>query len=212
MTVGVHARNAILVVFAGVMTVSLAEAEVDSSALPSSADAAESVAEPVIALDYLVIGEDAAAFFDVIARALSVRLDLSDKVHGTLSKTRLSGTSDKILDEAAQKLGLDWFTFNGVLYVSNRSEAVTRIVRLGGLKAGRVLAVLAENGLAVERLDIKPSADGAALALSGPPKLLALVETMIEGIAPVPVERLAESAAKIVTVRRGNEAEMVRLP
>jgi hypothetical protein len=212
MTVGVHARNAILVVFAGVMTVSLAEAEVDSSALPSSADASESVAEPVIALDYLVIGEDAAAFFDVIARALSVRLDLSDKVHGTLSKTRLSGTSDKILDEAAQKLGLDWFTFNGVLYVSNRSEAVTRIVRLGGLKAGRVLAVLAENGLAVERLDIKPSADGAALALSGPPKLLALVETMIEGIAPVPVERLAESAAKIVTVRRGNEAEMVRLP
>lgn len=211
----VRASCAILATCTGVMVASLAAAEQDAAAVPATVALpvqSETVTQSAVLLDYLVVGQDAAGLFDVIARAVGMRLDLSDKVRGTVNNTRLTGTSDEILDVVAKELGLDWFAFNGVLYVSDRSEALTRIVRLGGLKADPVLDVLRNSGLAVERLDIKPSADGAALAMSGPPKLLALAETMIEGITPVPVERLAESAARIVTIRRGNEAEKVRLP
>ncbi len=173
---------------------------------------AEPAAQPTALLDYFVVGQGARALFEVIAADVGMRLDLSDKVNSPLHNARLTGTRDEVLDAAAVKLGLDWFAFNGVLYVSNRSEALTRIVRLGGLKAEKVLVLLTESGLAVERLDIKPSADSASLALSGPPKLLALAEAMIEGIPPVPVERIAETEARIVTIRRGNAAERVRLP
>lgn len=196
------------------LVASLAAAEDGASGLSvtfSLPGTTTSEARPV-ALDYLIVGQDVATLFEVIARDVGMRLDLSDKVNGTLVDTRLTGARDEVMDAATGKLDLDWFAFNGVIYVSNRSDALARIVRLGGLKADRVLNVLIESGLAVERLDIKPSADGASLALSGPPKLLALAEAMIEGIPPVPMERVAETEARIVTIRRGNEAEKVRLP
>ena len=163
-------------------------------------------------LDYLVVRQDSSALFEDLARDLGLRLDLSDGVHGTLSGQRLTGTRDEVLTAATKDLGLDWFIFNGVLYISDRTEALTRIVRMGDLKTEKVMTVLTDSGLATERLDIESSAGGTALALSGPPKLLALAEAIIEGIPPAPVDRVADATARIVTVRRGNEAVRVQLP
>jgi hypothetical protein len=163
-------------------------------------------------LDYLVVRQASSALFEALARDLELRLDLSDGVHGTLSDRRLTGTREEVLEAAAKDLGLDWFIFNGVLYVSDGTEALTRIVRMGDLKPEKVMTVLAESGLETERLDVESSAGGTALALSGPPKLLALAEAIIEGIPPPPVDRVVESPARIVTVRRGNAAERVQLP
>jgi hypothetical protein len=177
--------------------------------LPEGVAAQNSVAE---ALDYLVVRQDSAALFEGLARDLELRLDLSDAVHGTLFDRRLTGTRDVVLETATTDLGLDWFIFNGVLYVSNSTEALTRIVRMGDLEPEKVMTALADSGLATDRLNVEPSAGGTALALSGPPKLLALAEAIIEGIPPTPVDRLADVTARIVTVRRGNEAERVQLP
>lgn len=205
-------RCIIAAVCFGFTPVSFAAAD-ENAGLPLSPPATSGLpTQEKSTLDYLVVSQDATALFEMIARDVGMRLDLSSKVHGVLAGIRLTGSSDGILDDATNKLGLDWFAFNGVIYVSSRPEAMTRIVRLGNLKSGKVLTVLTESGLAVDRLDIKPSADGTSLALSGPPKLLALAEAMIEGIPPAPVERVAESEARIVTIRRGNESEKVRLP
>jgi hypothetical protein len=166
----------------------------------------------VEAFDYLIVRQDASALFEAIAGDFNLRLDITDNVHGTLSGRRLTGSQTEVLEVAAKDLGLDWFVFNNVLYVSDRSEAVTRIVRMGDLKPDEVMAALAESGLSTDQLDVEASAGGAALAFSGPPKLLAIAEAIIEGIPPAPVDRVADAVARIVTVRRGNEAEKVQLP
>lgn len=170
------------------------------------------VAQEPTELDYMVVRQDAAAMFAVLAGDMKLRLDLSDKVHGTFSDIRLSGTPDEIMEVAADEVGIDWFAFNGALYVSSTSEALTRIVRLGELQEDKVMSVLRDSGLPIDKLDVKPAAQGNALALSGPPKLLALAEALIEGIPPAPKERVAEAAEKIVTIRRGIDTEKVRLP
>lgn len=177
--------------------------------LPLRADVSDGAS---VRFDYLVVRQDARALFGVLARDMGLRLDMSDRVRGTIAEFRLSGTRDEVLATAAEQLGLDWFAFNGALYVSDRSEALIRIVRLGDLKPEKVIAVLRNSGLPADRLNIEPAAEGTALALSGPPKLLALAEAIIEGIPPAPKERAAEAAARIVTIRRANEAEKVQLP
>ena len=194
----------------------VAEAAAEPAAAPNVAvmlpEGTASQTPAAATLDYLVVRQDSSALFEDLARDLGLRLDLSDGVHGTLSDRRLIGTRDEVLEAATKDLGLDWFIFNGVLYVSDRTEALTRIVRMGDLKPEKVMTVLADSGLATERLDIESSASGTALALSGPPKLLALAEAMIEGIPPTPVDRVADATARIVTVRRGIETERVQLP
>jgi hypothetical protein len=174
-----------------------------------------SVEVPVVApaaLDYLIVRESTAAVFDVISGDLELRLDLSDKVSGSLSDMRLSGTRDEILNALAAELGLDWFIFNGVIYVSGRTEALTRIVRLGDLGPAKVVVTLAESGLPTDKLSIEPSADGLAIAVSGPPKLLALAEAMIEGIPRSVVANRVEASPHTVKVRRGTDEENVSLP
>lgn len=163
-----------------------------------------------VQLDYLVVRQDAAAFFEILARDTGQRLDLDPKVGGTLTGLRLTGTLDQVMEKAAAPLGLDWFAFNGVLYVSDQSAALTRLVRLGDLDPKRVIAVLDDSGFPTDRMAIKPSSDASALALSGPPKLLALAEAMIEGIPP---ERIADVAERRkITLRRGTDEETVQLP
>ena len=206
---------ALVSIMATSMVIAEAPAPEPAGALSVMLTLAEGVAaqSPVAeTFDYLVIRQESSALFEALARDLGLRLDLSDGVHGTLSDRRLTGTRDEVLEAATIDLGLDWFIFNGVLYVSDRTDALTRIVRMGDLKPEKVMTVLTDSGLAIDGLDVESSAGGTALALSGPPKLLALAEAIIEGIPPAPVDRVAETPARIVTVRRGNEAERVQLP
>jgi type III secretion protein C len=160
--------------------------------------------------DHLVILQPVQLLLEQVTRQAGLRLKLTDGVKGVVRNLRATGTTDQVLDSIAATQGLDWFLFNGVVHVSSRTEVATRLIRLGDLSPAQALAALQETGLPAERIDTRTTSAGNALALSGPPELLALVEAVIESIPPQVAQARLETPRTVVE-RRGNEAQRVIL-
>ena len=79
-----------------------------------------------------------------------------------------------------------------------------RLVRLGDVPSDVAKAVLAESGLMSDRFPVADAAQGTAVALTGPPKLLGLSEAVIEAVV---VEPDIVPSNKIV-VRRGSSISL----
>lgn len=158
--------------------------------------------------DYLVLNQPVAAFLEMLARDRDVRLTLTDRVRGTIAGMRLSGSVSEILDNLAEAHALDWFAFNGVIHVSARGEATTRLIRLGDLDSDHAIDILDEAGLALDRYPVRATAERSTVAISGPPRMLAVAEAVIESIprrqAAGPAPR---ATRRMITVRRGNVVE-----
>ncbi|WP_188791825.1 hypothetical protein [Salipiger pallidus] len=152
-------------------------------------------------------------FLQILARDRGLRLDMTDRVRGTIVDMRLSGSVEDLLDQLAEAHALDWFAFNGVIHVSTVGEAVTRLIRLGDLDADHAVAVLDDAGLALERYPIRSTAERSTVAISGPPRMLALAEAVIESVpkrnSAQPKQRTEQRS---VTVRRGVEVEQTDVP
>ncbi len=150
---------------------------------------------------YFVVNQQLPAFLILLGRDAGIKIDTSRLVRGTVRGKNYDGGHVVIIDQIARDFDLDWFEFNGVYYLSARSETVNRLIRLGNLSQDRVRDALTEAGLASKGFPIQSAADGTALALSGPPKLLGLSEAVIESIPPLPA---AETSATQVRIRRAN--------
>ena len=162
--------------------------------------------------DYLVLRQPVAAFLELMAQNRGLRLDVSDRVRGTISDTRLTGTVSEILDNVADAQRLDWFAFNGVVHVSAREEAMTRLIRLGDLSPDDAIKVLDEAGLKLERYPIRATAEESTVAISGPPRMLALVEAVIESVPAKVAFSPPARPGRNVIVRRGITAEQSNTP
>lgn len=160
-------------------------------------------------IDYRVVNLRAADFFALLAQDVGLRVDISGKVTGRLRNVRISGTTADVLDQISNMLSLDWFEFNGVIYISSREQATTRIIRLGDLTADDTYDALEESGLKLARYPIQVASEGTALAISGPPKMLALAEAVIESIPPAPIAARNVASPKTVIERRGIQTTTV---
>lgn len=164
--------------------------------------------------DYFVILQQAQTLLETIALEAGLRLSISDQVNGVARNLRLTGTTSEVLDTVTATLGLDWFIFNGIVHVSSRSEATTRIIRLGDLTSDQVIESIGAAGLTLDRLEIRHTVAGNLLTLSGPPDLLAIAEAMIDSMpSPAAARPILEAPApaRTVLVRRGNEEQRVTL-
>jgi hypothetical protein len=161
--------------------------------------------------DYYVVLQPVQTLLETVAGDSGLRLSYSDDVKGVVRKLRASGTTSEVLDAIATSMGLDWFTFNGIIYVSSRTEAATRLVRLGDLTPGQAITAIGEAGLPVDRVEMRPTSVDNVLALSGPPELLAIAEAVIESIPPHVVRTTKAKPSRTVLIRRGNDEQMVTL-
>lgn len=164
---------------------------------------AESAAIAPLQGDYYVVNQPLTEFLQMFARDLNLRVDVSPAVRGTIRNRAYSGSVEAVLGKVARIYSVDWFQFNGVYYVSARSEATTRLTRLGALGAPEAISILTESGLVMERYPVSQVAGQSTLALSGPPKLLAIAEAIVEAVPSKP--SATTSAAPTIVVRRGTE-------
>ncbi|MEM7709641.1 MAG: hypothetical protein AAF264_02585, partial [Pseudomonadota bacterium] len=102
-----------------------------------------------------------------------------------------------MLDQLASEYGLDVFAHGSTIYISNRSEATLRLVRLGELTEARATAAIEAAGIAFAEEDMRSAGDGTAFTLSGPPRKLALAEAVVESLPPL----LSASGLSVRTVR-----------
>ena len=179
----------------GVVTVGDASADAEPQAVP-----AVDVPNPVV--EYYVVDQGVPSFFALLAQETGARLLVSDGVGGRLRDLYLQGDLREIIERVARTQDLDWFVFGDVVHISARSEVKTRVIRLGDLPIVAVRDALTDAGLQIERFGLRRTAQGTAIALSGPPRFLAVAETIIETIpASAPPEL---TPVKMVRMRRGN--------
>ena len=160
---------------------------------------------------YFIVNQDVTAFFRDFARDTRIRFQPSAKTRGRLQTAELVGTVDDIMSEVTTSLDLDWFAHNSVIFVSNKSEVLTRMIRLGDLGYQDALDELEKSGLLFEEFPITTAAENTALMVTGPPRFIALVEGVIEGI-PTEVAVAATRRPRTIMVRRGTEvsSEVIR--
>lgn len=125
-------------------------------------------------------------FKDKIANVLKelVKTDgfstkISDKIRGDLERRQLVGSLNNILNELSREYDFDWFVHSKTLYVSDRSEKITRVVKLDKLDVDSVMAALNYSDLVFERFPIIPSEDKKSFVISGPPNYVALAEAIV---------------------------------
>ncbi len=174
------------------------------------AQTVEVAANPTPELSYRVITQSLNGFLNELIRDSGDRIDVSADVRGHLSHVMHTGRTETILDQLAVQHSLDWFAFNGVYYISAKSEAMTRMTRLGDLTDEAALDALEASGLLFDRFPVRRTAEQSALAISGPPKYLALVEAVIENIPSLSTP-IQSAAINTVVVRKGTEETVVPL-
>ncbi len=148
-------------------------------------------------LSYKVLRQPVPDFLKQVARDAGVQIDLSSGVAGSLTALSVSGDVAAVLDAVAAQTNLQWFAFNGTFYVSTAGESEVRLLRLESVHGTTAISVLAEIGLTQERFPITLTGSGNTIALTGPPKLLALREAIIEGIVPPPAPKPVQAPKTI---------------
>ncbi|MEL6839964.1 MAG: hypothetical protein AAFP85_11780 [Pseudomonadota bacterium] len=151
-----------------------------TSSQPSSAEGR--MPEDIDALSYFVVNQPIVDFFEQMERDSGVQIDTTESVRDVVRTLRLSGDVEQILTTLARRFDLEWFGFNGVYYVSAETESRMRLIRLGDVPVEVAKDALAQSGLTSDRFSISQAAQGTALALTGPPKLLGLSEAVIESV------------------------------
>ena len=161
-------------------------------------------------IDYYIFNQSIASFLEDLERDSLLRFQVTPNVRGSLTNVTLSGDPIDVLNSISATWGLDWYAFNAVIHVSPKSDAGTRVVRLGDLAADDAIEALEESGLPMEKFPPRIAGQGSALVFSGPPTLLALAEAVIETIPEAPqLVGPVLPAGPTVIVRRGIEAQVV---
>ncbi len=146
-------------------------------------------------LSYKILQQPIVDFLRLVARDADVQIDITHHVSGTLESFTASGDTAAILDAVASQANLQWFEFNGTFYISTADEAEVRLLRFETVPSDAIVKALEEIGLTQNRFPMTVSSTGKTIAFSGPPKLLALKEAVIEGVkseTPAPEPRVVQ--------------------
>ncbi|MFQ6550994.1 hypothetical protein AAD018_001445 [Aestuariibius insulae] len=154
--------------------------------------------------DYFVVNQSLKDFISILAGSTSSRINVSENIRTKIFNSRVTGNLDEIMSWIEARHDVDCFEFNGTYYLSARSEAKTRVVHLGDMTAEDARASLTDAGLNDTDYALHITAGGSAVALSGPPRLLAVAETIIEAF---PAAKDGPPGPKI-RVRRGIELSL----
>lgn len=156
--------------------------------------------------EFFVVEQRVSDFLHFLGRHTNTRVDLSDHVEGIIRKRYLSGNVDDIVHDLANHFDLDMFEFNGVLYLSKKDESLTRMIRVGALNTDDIRTALTDIGMEFDKFPVSDAADGTAVVISAPPKLLAISEVVIENL-PKQIEIQSQ-----IKIRRGINLNLESLP
>lgn len=182
-----------------------------SLALPftGTADASQPQGSDGKAVHIDVINAKLPELLLIIANLTEEQVEVSAAVNTRLSATQYRGNIRDVLQQLSQEENLEWFAFNGVYYVSDASETTSRLIRLSNASYGEATRLLRDAGIGSDSLKKVEVADGAAIVLTGPPKLIAFGEAIIHSLPAAPA--LSNKTPQI-RIRRGTAVEVEAMP
>ncbi len=147
-------------------------------------------------------------FLDTIDTITGSRIETTETLRTQTVNGWYEGSVEDVLETLGRSSDLDWFQFNNTYYVGLKSEAATRIVRLGDVGYAGAVTALENADITADVLNMISVANGSAIVLTGHPKLVAFSEAILQSIQP-PDEIVAD--APQIRVRRANVLSVERL-
>ncbi|MEM7526952.1 MAG: hypothetical protein AAF416_04650 [Pseudomonadota bacterium] len=163
-------------------------------------------------IDYVVVDQRIGGVLAMVGRDTGLRIRVSNDVRGRVRRYRLRGAAIDALGDLAAAHDLDLFTYGGSVYVSAKAETTLRLVRLTDISKDRALAAIASAGLRFGPDDVREAAGGSALTFSGPPRMVAIAEAIVESIPPLAAARPPAAVVPTMRVRRGTSLAVEALP
>jgi len=151
-------------------------------------------------LQYAVVDQELREVLLGIGAELGLRVEVSQAVRGRVRGRLPPASAEEMLRRLADLYAFDWYHDGEVLWVSARSEAVSKLVALPGPEAQLLRQALAELGIADPRWPVRVSARAGLVMVSGPPRYAALVEQAAAALAR------RQQAPLAVRVFRGSAA------
>ena len=172
------------------------------SLISMSAGASAARAEPI---DVRIIDMPFEKALNYLEQELGIQFVGDRFVRERLVGLELNGSTEDIVDTVMQSVRMDTFNFNGQIYFSPSEERAVRLISLeGDISATQAMSALDAAGLIIPGFDVQAVADGAALALSGPVRYLAISEGVLDALSPT-----LDVAAGTVRMRRAGILETV---
>ncbi len=118
--------------------------------------------------------------FDTFGVTEGLSVMMSERVQGTFSGDFKDMPAQEFLERICTMHNLTWYYDGAALYVYSAGEMLTQLVELAFMKAGDVRSTLRELGVEDSRFPIKTANNDELIMVSGPPRYVQLVLTMIE--------------------------------
>ncbi|TLP55332.1 hypothetical protein FEE96_22935 [Parasedimentitalea maritima] len=156
-----------------------------------------------------VIDSRVQELLQLVSTLTEEQVEISSAVNTRLTSTNYHGTIRDVLTQLSREAKIEWFQFNGIYYVSDTSETTSRIIRLSKMSYDEAARLLSEAGITASSLRKIEVADGAAIVLTGPPKLIAFGEAIIQSL---PADTVPLKKQSLIRIRRGTEIEIEPTP
>lgn len=153
---------------------------------------------------FFIVDSNADQVFDFVENISGEKIEVSRLPSKPLDAQFISGPISEIFDSLSEEAELDWFEFNGSYYVSSQNESTSRLLRLGQVSYDKAVNALSDAGIDQLSLEQRQVADGAAIFITGSPKLIAFSEAIIESLP----EEVIDIQTRKIRVRRGSELSL----
>ncbi len=130
--------------------------------------------------NYIVINQDIRSILEEISNHIGVPAFVSDDIKGKVNEKIESGSFKHMIETLTRRYGFTWYYDGGKLYFSSLKESISQIMPIGQVQFDHLRRQLADLEVLDDRFDLRYSASGRSVFVSGPPRYAELVRQGIE--------------------------------
>lgn len=120
------------------------------------------------------------------ARTMGVRLEMAPGASGSVNGRVAGNNPIEFLDRLCSANGLNWFLFNGTLYISREAENITVTLTSTGTNPADMQAALQNIGLLEKKFGWGELPGQNAVIVTGPAVYVQLIQRVLEGLPAAP--------------------------
>ena len=141
--------------------------------------------------DVTIRDQNVRSVLEELSAAIGLPILMSDSVQGRVSASFQDADAKSLLDEIADRRGLDWRFDGNRIRVTSQTEQVTRIVDLDGVKLKTLRSALETLNVYNERFKFT-AVDGEFAMIVAPPDYTAVVEVVLGALIETEAEKREE--------------------
>ncbi|KXV69387.1 hypothetical protein AD951_06885 [Acetobacter malorum] len=128
---------------------------------------------------YIAVNQEISSVLKEFSYINDIPVIASDKVRGHVQGRWLNLSSRDFLQKMSHLYDFDWYNDGAALYISSKSERITQIIPLHNHTLSELRSALLNMGLLDNRFDIGAGPANDTLAVSGPPRLVSMVQQTV---------------------------------